>query len=211
MVNKINVFSQNGIRISSSKIIYFDPFKVHTNYNDADIIFITHSHYDHLSIDDIKKVSKKSTIFVIPKTIIEDVTALGIDKSKIVAVDVFDKQVVEGIMFETVPSYNVSKPMHPKKNCWVGYVVEVEGKRIYVCGDTDAIYEGKKVKCDIIILPIGGYYTMGYKAAAKFVNVIKPQIAVPVHYGDLVGEKDFGLRFKKLVNNDIQVCLLMDK
>lgn len=210
MISKINVFSQNGIKINSSKIIYFDPFKVDKNYNDADIVFITHSHYDHLSIADIKKVSKKTTFFVIPETIEKDVISLGINKDNIITVKVYDKQSVEGITFETVPSYNVSKPMHPKKNKWVGYIVEVEGKRIYVCGDTDAIYEGKKVKCDIVIVPIGGYYTMGYKAAASFVNAIKPAVVIPVHYGDLVGEKDYGLKFKKLVDKDIQVCLLMD-
>jgi L-ascorbate metabolism protein UlaG (beta-lactamase superfamily) len=97
------------------------------------------------------------------------------------------------------------KPFHPKKAGWLGYIIEIEGKRVYVSGDTDKTAEAESVKCDIAFVPIGGFYTMNVKEAAELINIIKPELAIPTHYGSAVGKPSFGKDFSKLVEDGIQV------
>ena len=114
-------------------------------------------------------------------------------------------QEIDGLKFETVPAYNLLKPFHPKSAGWVGYVLHVGGKRIYIAGDTDATKEAKAVRCDIALIPIGGTFTMDAKKAAEFVNDLQPEIAIPVHYGNLVGSVEDGEVFAKNVKDSIKV------
>ena len=112
---------------------------------------------------------------------------------------------VNGISFETVAMYNKLKPFHPKKAGWCGYIIEVAGTRIYIAGDIDNIDEAKAVKCDVAMIPIGGFYTMNYKEGADLINTMKPKAAIPTHYGTAVGSPSDGENFAKLVDKDIQV------
>ena len=181
----IEINCHSSIKIIGDKIIYVDPFRIKENKNDADIIFITHDHYDHYSLEDIEKVKKQNTIIVMPEHLERKE-----DLKDAVIVMPNKKYQVEGINVETIPSYNINKPYHPKENNWVGYILNIEGKRIYIPGDTDITEENMKIQCDILFVPIGGTYTMNYEEGAKLTNIIKPKVAIPVHYGEIVGKKE---------------------
>lgn len=198
MLDNISVF-HSSIRIEGEKIIYFDPYKIDTEYHDADIIFITHSHFDHYSPEDIDKVIKEGTIIVVPQSMATDV-----EYDNVFTVDPENEYKIGDISFQTISAYNVNKKFHPKENCWVGYVVNFEEKSYYVAGDTDITEEAKNVKCDIALIPCGGTYTMDYKEAAELANVISPKIAVPTHYGSVAGSPEDGKRFVELLNDGIQ-------
>ena len=200
----IRVYTQNCIRLKGEQTVYFDPFKVTDELHDADMVFVTHDHYDHYSPDDIKKVINDSTVFVVPEPMAGKVKNM-FSGHDVKGLAVGEKAEVNGIVIETVASYNKMKPFHPKKAGWLGYVIEIEGKKVYVSGDTDKTAEAEAVKCDIAFVPIGGFYTMNVKEAAELINRIKPELAIPTHYGSAVGKPSFGKDFAKLVEDGIQV------
>ena len=205
MIENITINSQSSIKIEDNKILYFDPFKIENNYNDADIVFITHSHYDHLSIEDLKKVIKEDTIFVVPESIIDDLSIFNIREDNIIKVLPNKEYNVLGYNFSTIPSYNTNKQFHKKEYNWIGYIITIDNKKYYIAGDTDITEENKQVKCDVAFLPIGGVYTMDYKEAAELTNIIKPKIVIPIHYGTIVGNLTDGNKFKSLVDETIEV------
>ena len=209
MLNNIEVLYHSSIRIKKEKTIYIDPFKIDRNYNDADIIFITHDHYDHYSEEDIDKVINENAVIVIPEELLTKVLKKGINKNAIITVEPNQKYMVQGIKFETVPAYNTNKIFHPKENGWVGYVIEINGIKYYIAGDTDITEENKKVKCDVAFVPVGGTYTMDFKEAAQLVNQIQPKVAVPIHYGSVVGTKQDAEEFIKLLHTNIKGVILM--
>ena len=209
MLENIEVLCHSSIRINKEKVIYIDPFKIDKNYNDADIIFITHDHYDHYSEEDIDKVKKEDTIIVAPEELLTKLLRKGFRQDYIITVDSDEEDMVEGIKFETIPAYNTNKQFHPKENGWVGYIVEIRGIRYYIAGDTDITEENKKVKCDVAFVPVGGTYTMDFKEAAFLINEIKPKIAVPIHYGSVVGTKQDAEDFKRLLHPEIKCEILM--
>ena len=209
MLENIQVLCHSSIKINEGKVIYFDPFKINTQYNDADIIFITHDHYDHYSEEDIDKVIKLDTIIVIPEGMQVKLLKKGIKNSNIITVEPERTYAVEGLKFETIPAYNVNKAFHPKENGWVGYILEIEGIRYYVAGDTDITEENKRVKCDIAFIPVGGTYTMDFKEAAELINEMKPKVTVPIHYGSIVGTSEDAINFQKLLNPEIKSKILM--
>ena len=204
MLENIEVLCHSCIRINKEKVIYFDPFKIEKNYNDADVIFITHDHYDHYSEEDIEKVEKNNTVIVAPEELLTKLLRRGFDRENIVLVESNESYTVEGIKFETVPAYNIDKQFHPRANDWVGYIIELGGVRYYIAGDTDITVEAKQVKCDVAFVPVGGTYTMDYKEEAELVNTIKPEIAVPIHYGSIVGEKQDAEEFGKMLEKNIR-------
>ena len=209
MLENINVLCHSAIRLEiDNKIIYIDPYSLTSNANDADLIFITHDHYDHFSIEDIKKVEKSNTIFIIPESMLENAIKSGIKENRIIKIKPKQNYKYENLKIETIPAYNVNKKFHPKENNWVGYLIEYNNVVYYIAGDTDITNENKKVKCDIAFVPIGGTYTMNYKEAAKLINEIKPKFVVPIHYGKIVGTKQDALNFEKLLNEDIK-CKIM--
>lgn len=209
MLENINVLCHSAIRLEiDNKIIYIDPYSLTSNANDADLIFITHDHYDHFSIEDIKKVEKSNTIFIIPESMLENAIKSGIKENRIIKIKPNQNYKYENLKIETIPAYNVNKKFHPKENNWVGYLIEYNNVVYYIAGDTDITNENKKVKCDIAFVPIGGTYTMNYKEAAKLINEIKPKFVLPIHYGKIVGTKQDALNFEKLLNEDIK-CKIM--
>ena len=179
MLEGIEVLCHSSIRINKEKVIYIDPFRIDKNYNDADLIFITHDHYDHYSEEDIDTVEP------------------------------YDVDMELGIKFEAIPAYNTNKQFHPKENGWVGYIIEIQGIKYYIAGDTDITEENRKVKCDVTFVPVGGTYTMDFKEAAMLINEIKPKIAIPTHYGSVVGTKQDATDFIKLLHPEIKGIILM--
>ena len=209
MLENIEVLYHSSIRINKEKTIYIDPFKIDRNYNDADIVFITHDHYDHYSEEDIDKVINENTTIIIPEELLTKLLRKGINKNAIITVEPNEKYVVQGIKFETIPAYNTNKTFHSKKNGWVGYIIIINGIRYYIAGDTDITEENKKVKCDVAFVPVGGTYTMDFKEAAQLINEIQPKIAVPIHYGSVVGTKQDATDFIKLLHPSIKGIILM--
>ena len=209
MLENIEVLYHSSIRINKDKIIYIDPFKIDKNYNDADIVFITHDHYDHYSEEDIDKVINKNTTIIIPEELLTKLLRKGINKNAIITVEPNVKYMVQGIKFETIPAYNTNKSFHPKENDWVGYIITLNDIRYYVAGDTDITEENRKVKCDVAFVPVGGTYTMDFKEAAQLINEIQPKIAVPIHYGSVVGTEQDASDFIKLLHLNINGMILM--
>lgn len=205
MLTGIELLCHSSIRINKHLIMYVDPYKIENEAHDADIIFCTHTHTDHFSEEDILKVKKDNTILVATEDCIIKAIKLGFDESQIKIVEPNNSYEVLGINFETVPAYNLEKQYHLKENDWVGYILEINDIHYYITGDTDLTPEAKTVTCDVIFVPVGGRYTMNAKEAASLVNTIEPQIAIPTHYGDLVGTKDDAELFKKLVKENIEV------
>lgn len=200
----IEINCHSSIKITKGIIIYIDPFRINEEKHDADLILITHDHYDHYSPEDIKKIIKKDTIIVAPKTINE----LN-NKENITFVEPNQTYNINGYKIDTIPAYNISKHFHPKENNWIGYIIEIDGLKYYVAGDTDITPENRQIKCDVALIPIGGTYTMDYKEASELINIIKPKIAIPTHYGSIVGDITDGEKFKKLIDNTIDVQILI--
>ena len=209
MLENIEVLCHSCIRFNKGEVIYFDPFKIEKNYNDADVIFITHDHYDHYSEEDIDKVVKKESIIVAPEDLLTKLLKKGFKKENIIMVTPNKEYTVKGIKFKTIPAYNVNKQFHPRANEWIGYELNIEGVIYYIAGDTDITEENQKVKCDVAFVPVGGTFTMDYREAAELINKIKPKIAVPTHYGSIVGDKSDGVNFSKLVSPEIKVEILI--
>jgi len=208
MIDKIEVFKQNHIKINANgKDVRIDPFQTDTADNSADFILITHDHRDHFSVRDIERTACEKTVLAVPETMKDKAEAVAHCVRKIVTVVPGNSYNIDGLEFETVPAYNIGKPFHPKSAGWVGYILKVNGERIYVAGDTDKTEEALAVKCDIAIVPAGGTYTMNAGQAADLVNSMKPKVAIPVHYGGIVGSKKDGMTFKTRVNKEIDVVL----
>lgn len=208
MIDDIIVYKQNHIRIQfGDMVIHVDPFQADSALNDADFIFITHDHYDHFSVKDIERTSCARTVLIVPENMLSKAGAAEEYVNRIVSVKPGESYCIEGLEFETVPSYNIGKPFHPRSAGWVGYILNIGGERVYVAGDTDATEDAMSVKCDIALVPVGGTYTMNAKQAAKLINTIRPKTAIPVHYGGIVGKERDGIEFRKAVDDDIRVVL----
>ena len=209
MLEYIEVLCHSSIKINKEKVIYIDPFKIDKNYNDADMIFVTHDHYDHYSEEDIDKIKKEDTIIIAPEELLTKLLRKGFRKDSIITVEPNKKYMIQGMKFETIPAYNTNKQFHPKENGWVGYIIEIKGVRYYIAGDTDITEENRRVKCDVAFVPVGGTYTMDFKEAATLVNEIKPKKAIPIHYGDIVGTKQDAIDFSKLLHPEIKCEILI--
>jgi len=200
---RIDWLGHSGFKITDKKVIYIDPYNVPPDEK-ADIILITHGHSDHCSIEDIKELIKERTIIIITpdcQSKLSDIQGIDVHLVKPgKKIGAFE------IIIEAVPAYNLNKNFHEKVNEWVGYIVNIAGKRIYHAGDTDFIPEMKKIKdIDVALLPVGGKYTMDAKAAAEAANAINPKIAVPMHYGSIVGSEEDAKKFKELCNCEVEI------
>ena len=206
MLDNIEVFTHSSIRIKdTARVIYIDPFQLKDTPHDADYVFITHSHSDHFSIEDIRKVIKISTVIVVPARMEDDARELSAEVKSIIPLKPGIYKELSGLEVETIPAYNTVKPFHPRRAEWLGYILRINGKRVYIAGDTGATKEAKQVRCDIALVPVGGTYTMDVKRAAELVNIIRPEYAIPTHYGSIVGKKTDGKAFAELVSSPVKV------
>ncbi|MCM8802336.1 MAG: MBL fold metallo-hydrolase [Candidatus Omnitrophica bacterium] len=201
MVEFIRWLGHASILISiGGKNIYIDPWKLIKEQPKGDLILITHSHYDHFSPDDINKIVKDDSNIIGPREILRIKTGIKKDVKPDDEVD------LKWVKVKVVPAYNINKNYHPRASNWCGYIIEIEGKKIYVAGDTDFIPEMKNISADIVIVPVGGTYTMNAEEAANAVNTIKPKVAIPYHYGDIVGsEKDAKLFSSFVLNSEVKI------
>jgi L-ascorbate metabolism protein UlaG (beta-lactamase superfamily) len=184
MLDRFTWFKQSAYLWRGDNLnVYIDPWGV-TDPQPADVVFITHAHFDHFNVDDLKKVVKRETIVVAPRNVAQELTGT------IQPVAPGDSLEVAGIKVRAVPAYNVVESRleaHPKANNWVGYVLELGDSTYYHAGDTDHAPELDDVKADVAFLPIGGTFTMTAREAGQLAKVIQPQLAVPMHYGYVVG------------------------
>ncbi len=198
--NKIKWLGHASFRIDGDNAtIYIDPWKLKQDVP-ADIILITHSHFDHLSPEDIEKIRKDSTVIVGPADCASDFGASFKEISPGASVQIGDVKV------EAAPAYNMDKDFHPKANNWVGYIVTIDGTRVYHTGDTDHIPEMETIETDVALAPVGGTYTMTVEQAATALEKINPKAAVPMHCGDIVGT--FGDRESLKATTKVPVIIL---
>ena len=210
MIENIECLGHSTIKFNKmGKIIYVDPYNIKEESHDADIIFVTHSHYDHYSEEDITKIKRDDTRIVVTSDLANNVIDFGFMSNDVTIVLPNNKYEVDDIIFSTVNSYNINKQFHPKENNWVGYIIELDGIKYYIAGDTDINEDNKKVKCDVAFVPVGGTYTTTAKEAAEFVNIIKPKVAVPIHYGTIVGSDEDVNIFRDNVEENIEVKIMM--
>ncbi len=211
MTENIRVLTHSSIRIQSGDtVLYVDPYKVSGRPQDADFVFITHDHFDHFSPEDIEKVSCDKTVLVVPEKMRDKVLQEADETRGIIPVKPDAPYDINGFSFETVPAYNRLKPFHPKTAGWVGYIFCLDGKRIYVAGDTDATPDAKKVQCDVALVPVGGTYTMNASQAAELVNTIRPAAAIPTHYGSVAGSAADAESFREKVDPAVHVEIKME-
>jgi L-ascorbate metabolism protein UlaG (beta-lactamase superfamily) len=209
-ISNIEVFTQSSIRIRcGTGTVYADPFRMKISPHDADIVLITHDHYDHFSPEDLAKVINPATILVVPEKVADKAAAFSAQVKAIETVLPGQQYQIAGLSLETVPSYNRIKPFHPKKNGWVGYLLDLDGQRVFIAGDTDKTTENSTVQCDIALVPVGGKFTMDAKEAAELINTIRPAVAIPTHYGTIVGKKSDGERFASLVDPAIETKIIL--
>ncbi len=211
MEPKIEWLGHDSFRISDGgKIIYLDPWKLKGNPPKADIILVTHDHYDHFSKPDIEKLSKSDTVVVGPPSVTQQLTG------NVRTARPNDSLTVQGIGIETVPAYNLNKGpepgkvFHPKEAGYVGYILNLGGKRIYHMGDTDHTPEVNKVKADIALIPVSGTYVMTVDEAVQAANTFKPGKAIPMHYADIVGTRDDAEEFKKRAKVPVEILELTE-
>ncbi len=193
-LNNISINCQSSIKISDGLTIYFDPYDIKEKINNADYIFITHSHWDHFDLDSINNLVNEKTIIIGPSSVIEKLDS----NYKTLEVKPENIYNLNNISFMTVPAYNIDKDFHPKDAGYVGYIVTLNNVTYYIAGDTDVLDELKVIKADVIFLPVGGTYTMTREEAVELANTIKPKYAIPIHYGLAVGDE---LDAKYFVNN----------
>ncbi|MBS7658732.1 MAG: MBL fold metallo-hydrolase [Candidatus Bathyarchaeia archaeon] len=209
---KISWLGHDCFKIKNDKIIYIDPFNIKEGEK-ADIIFVTHEHYDHCSPKDIKKISTSETMVVAPESCKTQLS--GMKKTKLVKPG--DKIIVEGVEVEVVPAYNINKfkapgeVFHPKEEGKVGYIITLNGVKIYHAGDTDLIQEMKNIQVDVALLPVSGTYVMTAEEAAEATKIIKTEVAIPMHYGSIVGDEKDAEKFKKIASCKVEILKKEDK
>ncbi len=201
MADNIFWLGHDSFRLTGEKVVYIDPWKLADSSQKADVILVTHDHYDHYSKEDIAKLSKADTVVVAPQAVAQKFDG------KVTVVKPGDKLTANGISIEVVPAYNPNKKFHPKSAGYVGYIVTLNGKRIYHTGDVDLIPEMVQIKCDIALLPVSGTYVMTAVEAAEAANTLKPTLAIPMHYGDpnVVGTRTDAEEFKRLAKVPVEI------
>ena len=199
MADNIFWLGHDSFRLTGEKVVYIDPWKLADGAEKADVILVTHDHYDHYSKDDIAKISKTDTVVVAPQVVAQK---LG---GKVTLVKAGDTVNANGVNIEVVPAYNVNKNNHPKSAGHVGYIVTLNGKRIYHTGDVDLMPEMTQIKCDIALLPVSGTYVMTATEAAEAANTLKPALAIPMHYDSGIGTRADAEEFKRLAQVPVEI------
>ena len=201
ILKKINWLGHDGFRIDADKTIYIDPYQI-SDGPEADLILITHDHFDHCSPEDVAKIQHSGSIIVTEK---DSASKLSGD---VRVVKVGESLSIDNIQIEAVPAYNTNKDFHPKSNGWLGFIVDIDGVKVYHAGDTDFIPEMKDFNTDIALLPVSGTYVMTADEAVEAAMAINPKIAIPMHYGAIVGGGSDATKFKDALEGKIEVHIL---
>ena len=199
MLENITWLGHDAFKIAASKIIYLDPFELAGEMEPADVICITHEHYDHCSPDDVAKIQREDTV------VIASESCKGQLKGDVRLVKAGDRVTIDDLIIEAIPAYNVSKKFHPREAGGVGYVVTVDNTSIYHAGDTDPIPEMEGLEVDIALLPVSGVYVATAEEAVEAANKIRPKLVIPMHYGSIVGSRADAERFKEMWSGEVVI------
>jgi L-ascorbate metabolism protein UlaG (beta-lactamase superfamily) len=201
LVKRLAWLGHDGYRLDGDLTIYFDPYEIKGG-KDADIVFISHDHFDHCSPPDVAKIQKEDTV------IVTDAASATKLQGDVRTMRPGDRLRVKGVDVEAVPAYNVNKQFHPKNAEMLGFVVTIDGVRLYHAGDTDFIPEMKGLKTDIALLPVSGTYVMTAAEAIQAAQAMDLTVAIPMHYGAIVGDKNDAEHFRDQLAGKIQVVIL---
>jgi L-ascorbate metabolism protein UlaG (beta-lactamase superfamily) len=192
---RITWLGHASVMIESAVTLFIDPWKVGNSLPKAGIILVTHDHSDHYSERDIISLSDSDTRVIAPMkaSVVTDILTPGQSVS------------LKGLTVQAVPAYNINKAFHPREKGWVGYVIDIQGMRIYHPGDTDRIHEMKDIDVDLAFIPVGGKYTMDSQEAAEAIHDMRTRYAVPIHYGDIVGSVEDAENFSRLCSCTVRI------
>jgi L-ascorbate metabolism protein UlaG (beta-lactamase superfamily) len=206
LLGRLHWLGHASFRLDGPPTIYFDPWNLKGWLPQADVVLISHEHHDHCSPEDVARISGPGTVIVASTGAVERL------RGNVRALGPGERMTVAEVEIEAVPAYNVDKfrspgvPFHPQEAGHVGYVVTVEGVRLYFAGDTDHIPEMADIRCDVALLPVGGTYTMDAQEAAQAAADIGPQVAVPMHWGaGVVGTRRDAERFRDLYGGEVAI------
>ena len=201
MLDRMTWLGHDAFRIDGSKTVYFDPYNIEPGIK-ADLVLVTHDHFDHCSPDDVDKIVQPETVIVTEKDSAKKLSGT------VKIVKPGDSLAVDDVKIEALPAYNTNKDFHPKANGWLGFVLEMDGVRVYHAGDTDFIPEMKALNVDIALLPVSGTYVMTADEAVEAALAINPGVAVPMHYGAIVGDSSDADVFKAKLERKVKVRIL---
>lgn len=206
---EIKWLGHDGFILSNSKKIFIDPYKIQESGDKADILLITHTHPDHASIEDMKKIYKSGTKIIGPIGLLSMTRVLGdVDFTMLEPGKEIES---DGIKISAVPAYNTNKQFHPKDEGWMGYLVEIDGIKIYHAGDTDLINEMKNISCDIALLPVSGKFVMNAYEAANAARIIKSSLFIPMHWGSGIGGLEDAQKFAQLCKENGIRCEIIER
>ena len=214
---EIDWLGNSGFRIKNSSVIYIDPYMIKEGLEKADLILITHGHYDHCSLEDINKIVKDGTVIVSPADCQSKVVRTK-EKIRVEVVEPGMDFSFGHIKVLTFPAYNIDKPFHDKADNLLGYLIQINEVVIYHAGDTDKIPEMQKItghkqpgKEIVFLLPVGGRFTMCPEEAAEVIKEIKPDLAIPMHYGTIAGSEEDAKEFKEFCEEAGVRCEILKK
>lgn len=202
VVGKLHWLGHDSFRLDGPPVIYFDPWHLKGRPPVADLVLVSHEHYDHCSPEDVRKVSGPDTVVIANPGAAQKLPGAR-------TVRPGDRLTVAGVEIEAVRAYNVDKfrspgePFHPPEAEHVGYIVTLDGVRLYFTGDTDAIPEMAEIDCDVALLPVSGIYVMTAEEAAGAAQTLDPKIVIPMHYGAGIGTSEDGRRFTQLCGPEV--------
>ena len=199
------------IKMFSGRIIYLDPYNINEGEEKADIIVSSHTHGDHFSRSDIKKLWKDDTILLGPASI-----ESSLKKFQGKGLEIGEEFAYKDFSIELFPAYTIKKVTHPKSNNWTGTIIESAGKSVYHAGDTERIPEMKNLKdrkITVALLPCGGTYTMDFEEASDAAVDIQPEIVVPMHnwdkdlnsFRDIMAKKDPNIKVEILTEKSLKI------
>lgn len=193
LLDHLHWLGHDSFRIDQPIVIYLDPWRLPPGSPAADLILVSHEHYDHCSPEDVERVRKDST------TVIANHTAAANLSPPVTVLQVGESMEIRGVTVETIPAYNIGKPFHRKQAGHLGFVITLGEERLYFAGDADYIPEMDNIVCDVALLPVSGKYVMTAEEAAQAAEAIRPKVAIPMHYGaGVVGTKEDAERFRDL-------------
>jgi L-ascorbate metabolism protein UlaG (beta-lactamase superfamily) len=201
LIQRLAWLGHDGYRLDGDLVICFDPYEIKSG-TPADIIFVSHEHFDHCSPADVAKIQKEDTV------IVTDLASAEKLKGDVKTMKAGDRFTVKGVEVEAVPAYNVNKQFHPKDAGMLGFIVNIGGVRVYHAGDTDFIPEMNDIETDIALLPVSGTYVMTADEAIQAALAINPKVAIPMHYGAIVGSQTDAERFREQLTGKIEVVIL---
>jgi len=206
--DNLHWLGHSAFRWTGSKTVYFDPYKLSGRPGKADLICVSHEHFDHCSKEDIARISTVDTVIVASADAARQLRTARVIAKEIRPMASGGMADINGIIVQAVPAYNVDKEFHPKRTGKLGFIVTMDGVSVYHAGDTDLIPEMRDVRCDIALLPVSGTYVMTADEAARAAVIIKPKLAIPMDYGEVVGSADDAQAFLRALQGSVEVTIL---